>query len=346
MHLKRRVLRHKKTSIFMLLIILIIGYIVYRTHFNGMPPQGTKVVEAEVVKLRSIQQTARFIGTIRSEQATTLIAKSRGILDRFVNAGQHIKKSELIAKIENKDIERNYKLAQEMEQLSKLQYERFKELKKTGVVSQNVLEEKKSAWLDAQRTMFTAKMAMDEINIYAPFDGIVGIFKIREGSQVQEGDTIVTFYDPSAIIVEFDVPLSMMNAIHDGSTVFVGQKSYPLTHIQKMLDEDTHMSPAYVTIQCADCIIGSTVDVDVVVKEKKSVFVIPYEAVFLQQGKNFVYIVKDEKAVPIPVELGIREKALVEILSGLHENDQVIVTGQARLYPGAPVMIDTKQAPK
>lgn len=342
--LKNRFLNHKKTSIFIVLVILItICYILYNAMRSlAPPPQDAKVVEVEMIQLRSIQQMARFIGTIRSEQATTLVAKSKGILDRFVSSGQHVKKGDLIAQIDNKDIERNFKLSQEMEQISKLQYDRFNQLHKTGVISQNALEEKKGMWIESQKRMTDAKMAMGEINIYAPFDGIVGIFKIREGSQVQEGDTLVSFYDPSTTIVEFDVPISMMNVVHDGSTVFIDQKKYSLTYIQKMLDEETHMSPAYVNIECDNCIIGSTVDVNLVVKEKESVIVIPHEALFLREGKTFVYIVKDTKAALTPVELGIREKELVEITSGLHKNDRVIVRGQARLYPNAPVKIDTE----
>ena len=203
------------------------------------------------------------------------------------------------------------------------------------------LEEKESIWIEHQRKMSDAKIAMDEINVYAPFDGIVGIFKIREGSQVQEGDALVSFYDPSTIIVEFDAPISIVKLVHDGSPVFINQRQYALTYMQKMLDEETHMSPAYVNIQCDNCIIGATVDVDLVIKEKQSVIVIPYEAIFLRDGKTFVYIVKDNKTVLAPIELGIREKNLIEVASGLQENDQIIVRGQARLYPGALVKIDS-----
>lgn len=340
--------KYKKISVFIgLIILLCISYMIYHAiRSNSLPPQNAKVVEVEKAELQTIQQTARFIGTIRSEQATTLVAKSKGILDRFVNSGQHVKKGELIAQIDNKDIERNFKLSQDMEHIAKLQYDRFSQLQKTGVISQNALEEKKSILIEAQKKMTDAKIAMDEIKIYAPFDGIVGIFKIREGSQVQEGDVLVSFYDPSTTIVEFDVPLSIMNVIHDGSTVFIDKKQYPLTYIQKMLDEETHMSPAYVNIDCQNCIIGSTVDVNLVVKEKQSVIVIPFEAVFLREGKTFVYIVKDEKASLTPVVLGIREKESVEITSGLQKNDVVIVRGQARLYPGVPVIINNKENSK
>lgn len=343
--IKTYIRNHKKTSYFIL--GLIICYSLYSLfHSHKMPPQDIKVVEIEKASLQNIQQTTQFIGTIKSEQATTLVTKSRGILDRFVNSGQHVKKGDLVAKIENKDIERNYKLSAEMEHIAKIQYDRFNQLFKKGIVAKNALEEKESTWIDFQKKLSEAKIALDDINIYAPFDGIVGIFKIREGSQVQEGDALVSFYDPTTTIVEFDVPIAIVKLVHDGSPVFIDNHQYALTYIQKMLDEETHMSPAYVSIQCKNCIIGSTIDVNLVTNEKHNVIVIPYEAVFLREGKTYVYIVKDNQAEQIPVELGIREKEAVEITSGLKKDDQVIIRGQARLYPSAPVKINQPDADK
>ena len=75
--------------------------------------------------------------------------------------------------------------------------------------------------------------------------------------RVQEGEVIVNFYDPSNIVVEFEVPLSTLKSVQDGSPVFVNEQRYPLTHIQKMLDDETRMAPAYIKIQCPDCIIGA-----------------------------------------------------------------------------------------
>ena len=132
--------------------------------------------------------------------------------------------------------------------------------------------------------------------------------------------------------------------VKDGSQVFINDKEYFLTHIQKMLDEETHMCPAYVGINAPDSIIGTAVDVSLVIQEQHSVIVIPFEAVFLRQGKSFVYIVKEDKATLAPVELGIRDKQFIEITAGLKEGDPIIVCGHNRLYPDIPVVIASKDS--
>ena len=169
----------------------------------------------------------------------------------------------------------------------------------------------------------------------------MGLFKFREGSQVNKEDIIVQFYNPKSLIVEFDVPLSVAKKVENGGQIFVNDKEYRLTYIQKMLDEETHMCPAYAEIDCSNCVIGTTVDVSLVTQAKQSVIVIPLEAIFLQEGKPFVYIVKDSKAVITPVSYGIRDKKHIEVTSGLKEGDQIIPFGHNRLYPDVAVKIST-----
>ena len=113
-----------------------------------------------------------------------------------------------------------------------------------------------------------------------------------------------------------------------------------------MLDDETHMCPAYVQINCDNCIVGSNVDVELVTSEKQAVIVIPFESIFLRNGNSFVYLVKDSKADLTSVEPGIREKEQVEITSGLIKGDIVIIKGQARLYPDIPVKISQEKQVK
>jgi len=111
-----------------------------------------------------------------------------------------------------------------------------------------------------------------------------------------------------------------------------------------MLDEETHMCPAYAEIDCPNCVIGTTVDVSLVTQEKQSVIVIPLEAIFVRDGKPSVYIVKENKAIITPISYGIKDKKRIEITSGLKEGDQVIPFGHNRLYPNVAVKISSKDS--
>lgn len=314
---------------------------VYFLFFSFSPqfPPDVKIVEVVEVKKQNIRQTTRLIGTIKPNKSSIFLAKGNGTLETFAQAGHKAKKGELIAEIDNPEIEKNFTLSESSEKIAKQQYERSTILNKSGNLSKQTLEEKRTAWIEAQKTLMNAKIELDKIKFYAPFDGIVGAFKIRNGSQVKEGDQIVSFYDPSQTIIEVDIPLSIISSIKDGQEVMVNEKTYRLTHVQKMLDEETHMFPAYLDYDCNNCIIGSNIYIQILVQEKKDVIVVPYESVFLKNGKMHVYIAKDDKAHLQPITLGIREKDQIEITSGIKVGDIVIARGQARLYPEIAIKI-------
>lgn len=313
------------------LLTLLGGYKVVSSFITSDKKIEAKVVEVEPAALGDIAVTARFISTIRAQHSTTLIAKTTGTLDALLNAGQLVKKGTLIAKIDNADIEKTYKLSASAEKIAHDQYHCAETLQKSGTSSKSAMEEKKNAWITAQKSLAKAKIVRDKLYFYAPFDGVVGVFKVREGAQVQEGDPIVSLYDMGSLVVEFGIPATILPKIQDRQLAYINGKEHPLTHVQRMIDEETHMCPAYIDYPCKDCLIGATLDVDLVIEQHKGVIVLPFESIVIQGGKDFVYIVKDGKAVLTPVQLGLREKDKVKIVTGVSVGDQVIITGQSRL---------------
>ena len=326
-----------------LTMLLIAAFLTYR-HFSAVnvmmvPPQTIKVVEAEKLKLQDIAQTTRLIGIIKAKHSSILSAQGDGILEIISDSGTKVNKGDLIAKIENLELEKSYEFAKKSEEIAKAQFERSQALLKSGAANKNEFENSKNAWLTAQRNLAASKIALDKLQFYAPFDGTIGHYKVKSGQQVQLGEKIVSFYDPSSVRVDFDIPLSAIAYVNNGQNLSIMGNKYQLGSIQKMLDDEKHMTPASVDIICEDCIIGSNVDIDLSLVEKKQVIVIPFEAIFLKDGKSSVYIIENNKAVLKNIELGLRQKELVEVTSGLKVDDVIVIRGTGRLYPGIDVKI-------
>jgi membrane fusion protein, multidrug efflux system len=338
-----RTIFHKKNTLKITLVLIILTCVIFSYNLFFKSKKATepapKLVEALALKKENIQETIRLIGTIHPLHATVLIAKGTGNFDALLTTGQKIHKGVLIAKITNPDIENNLELSEATEKIAKTQYERLLSLHKTGYVSSKEVEEKKQSWIDAQKELSTAKIEFDTMRFYAPFDGIIGAYKIREGTQVNQGSPVVTLYDPSTLLVDFDIPCTSITTVKEGQSVRILDKNYSLNHVQRMIDDETHMCPADVTISCENCLIGSSTDVDLVVQEKKGVIVVPESALFLRNGKTFAYIVSKGKIVLTPVKTGLHDKARVEILSGLKLNQMLVIKGQERLYPDMAVQI-------
>jgi len=63
------------------------------------------------------------------------------------------------------------------------------------------------------------------------------------------------------------------------------------------------------------------------------------DAIIKQGARDMVYVVVDGAAQPRPVELGAAVGSRFEVLGGLQDGDRVVVRGNERLMPGAPVEI-------
>lgn len=74
-------------------------------------------------------------------------------------------------------------------------------------------------------------------------------------------------------------------------------------------------------------------------KERENVLLIPEEALVPRQGRQFVYVIEDGKAVEKQVELGARVPGLAEIRSGLSAGDTIVTEGTQKVRNGAAVEI-------
>jgi multidrug efflux pump subunit AcrA (membrane-fusion protein) len=66
---------------------------------------------------------------------------------------------------------------------------------------------------------------------------------------------------------------------------------------------------------------------------------LPRDALVLRRDGVSVFLVRDNKAVQIPVQVGIGQGDLVEVIGDVQPGDQVIIRGAERLFPGQPVNI-------
>ena len=240
--------RKKKIVIAITAIICVVSALYFFVGASRNVEPILIVVEVVTAAPQSIEQTVRLIGTVRAKRATILMAKATGVLEILKQSGENVTKGTLIARIINPDLEKRYEFAVSTARIAKEQYDRTLILMKTGATSKQTSEEKQSALLEAERNLATAKIELDKLRFYAPFDGIIGAYKERDGTEIKNEVPLLSFYDPVALFVDFDVPATLLASVNVGQKVVVDGKSYALTQVQKMLDPLTHMAPATVDI--------------------------------------------------------------------------------------------------
>ena len=68
---------------------------------------------------------------------------------------------------------------------------------------------------------------------------------------------------------------------------------------------------------------------------------IPEEAIAPRLGSQYVFVIKDNKALEVKVKLGSRVPGSIEILNGLKEGDLIVIQGVQKLRTGQPINVVT-----
>jgi membrane fusion protein (multidrug efflux system) len=330
-----------------LVIVAIIGYLKFFRTKTLEPSEHIKVVETENVVRSEIKHRIKLIGVVRPKHYCVLTAKAKGTVDTLIPEGSFVKKGDLIAKVANPDIEKTYKLSISAKEIAQRQYDRIFSLAQRSISSKKEADDLHQRLIEADKNLARASIDHENTQLKAPFNGILGAYKVKDGEQISDGDRVASFYNHEQLLVEFDIPSQYVYKINPGQEVIVNGKTSALKHVQKAVDEETHMCPASVEINSEDNIlIGDAVDVVLTVEEKKNTMVIPASAIFIRSGKDMVYVIKDGKTDLREVEIGLRNKDIFEILKGLDEKDEIVTIAQDRLYPEMPVRVAEKKAAK
>lgn len=128
--------------------------------------------------------------------------------------------------------------------------------------------------------------------------------------------------------------------LHDGVRT---RYSAPVTFTGNVVNDQTGTIELRVTLDNRDGVLvpGQVVDVSVALDDIPNATIVPHEAVNDGPTGHYVFVIKDGKAELRPVKVLFDDLRRAAVRGALKPGDQVVVDGQLRLVPGAPVTIDT-----
>lgn len=196
----------------------------------------------------------------------------------------------------------------------------------------------------------TVKLAEDELQyatIVSPVDGIVLHRDVDVGSAVASvtstlGTLLMTLGDMREMHMVGDVDESDIGLVREGMPARISVESYPDRkfhgHVKRIsplgVEKDKIMNfEVEATIEDADVPLRTnmTADAEIIVEKHENVLLVPQTAIRYERNKSFVEIPdpKQENGTRrVDVALGISGTDFSEVLSGLREGDEVIVTGK------------------
>ena len=179
-------------------------------------------------------------------------------------------------------------------------------------------------------------------NIIAPFDGVLGYTGLTEDILVSDSTIIITLDDNSVIYSDIKIPENYSALIKKGLPIEAKVSSYKdkiflgkIDFVSSRINADTRSLLSRVKIENKELELmsGSLLEVNVKVNSRDSLSV-PDTSIIMEGEKAYVYKISNENiAEKTEVDIGIRKKGFVEILSGLNVNDIVAAEGLKKVRP-------------
>lgn len=315
-------------------------------------------------------------GYIVAQRQASVSSKGTGVLIYLgVVEGDKVKKGQIIARLDDRDIVAQLDEAKSSLQLYKAQlkevennYNREKELFDRGLSAQQSLDQAESAYKSllanieiAQARIRAAEVALENMIIRAPFDGTVltknaevGEIVAPFGASTTSRAAVVTIADMNSLMVETDVSESNIEKIKqdlDCEIVLDANpgKSYQgyVFKIVPTADRSKATVLVKVGFKSYDNRVLPEMSAKVSFLSEKSkeeqeqipVLTAPLSAVEDLDGKKVVYIVVDDKAVQKEISTGRLFGNYVEIISGLEEGDKIIDDLNEKVQDGIQVKV-------
>jgi membrane fusion protein, multidrug efflux system len=287
-------------------------------------------------------------GTIRANEEIEVHSEISGkITSIHFQEGSALRRGDLLVKINDSELQAQLRKAEYRVTLATEREIRQKQLYEKGGIS---LEEYESTLnelnvLRADVDLIQAQIAKSEIR--APFDGIVGLRRVSDGSYISPATVITTLQDVDPVKIDFSIPerYAQRVAVGDGIEFSVEGIVESLRGAVYALEPRIDANTRTLLLRARSpnpgrrLLPGAFADIVLVFDEIPDALAVPAIAVIPELGGKKVFVVENGKAVSRMVETGIRTEDRVQILSGLVVNDTLLVSGIQLLRPGLSVQV-------
>jgi HlyD family secretion protein len=197
------------------------------------------------------------------------------------------------------------------------------------------------------------KKQSTDLIIKAPIDGLVLAKEIKPGSFVQPGTLLFEIGSTQDLFLESDILLDKIGAVTEGAEVLINNEDFDISDLKgrvwkihprafsKISELGIEQKRVRVEIEFSDVkgILkpGYEVDLKILTGSKEGALLIDKKAVFNRQDQNYVFVVENQQAVLKEIETGIESGDLVEVLQGLREGEEIILSPDQTVEAGKKV---------
>jgi len=312
------------------------------------PKATTMKVEGYIVKHMQVSDKAELPGSIIANEETEIHPEISGRLVYLnINEGKNVSKGTLLARIFDGDLQAQLKKLQVQLAVAEQTVNRMGELRKIDGVSQQEYDLSVLQVNTIRADMEIVRTNITRTEIRAPFGGTLGLKNISAGAYISPATTLTTIRQNSQLKLDFTLPEKFTTSIRIGQLVDFTIEGNPKTYTAKVIAAESGLQEntrslnirALVTNNDGKLLPGIFAKVATNFNTNPNGLMVPSQAILPQARGKKVIIYRGGIASFVDVVTGLRDSALVQIISGVNEGDTVITTGLMSLKPDAKISI-------
>lgn len=353
MMLKKYIFITVSVLVVVILLLWLSGAFSTKIPMKPIPPElrniNGEIVNVRLAKLPLLEPAT---GSIQAVHETTISSKLPArVTELNIKAGQTVKKGEALLRLDDAELQAKLQKAKSSVVMAEaahaqavLDERRFGTLLRSQATSRQLYENAATRLKSADAELIMAGEAVKEVQsmldytvIIAPMDGIVIDKKVDVGDTVMPGQVLLKLYDQKQMQIVASVRESLTSKLKVGQNI--GVRVDALNRlcsgtVSEIVPESNSASRTFlvkVTGPCPSGIYTGMFGRILIPLEDEEVLLIPATALRNVGQLELVDVAVGGHAVRRAVRTGRKFGDEIEVLSGLRQNEQVIVAGSKPL---------------
>ena len=304
-------------------------------------------VVAVAVTTVSFEDWGNYSADLRGSEDATLAAPMQGgRVANVTEVGRSVKAGQALCDIESARYQAMLSAAKSAVDVAKGERERQKVNVEKGFVGKAVTDQAELQYQQARVAMLQAQRAYEDSRCQSPFTGVLVSRMIERFQTVAPGAPTVRVAATSRLQAVVSIPESEASDFREGQTAEfslvqdTAQKfSGKLKSIDRAVEANNRTVMARIDIPNSGNVLrpGMVGKTRILRRKYDKAVVVPSNAVLRLQEGTRVVIVKDGKAMQVPVKLGPAAGDMVVVESGLSEGDMLVTVGAFQVSTGTLV---------
>ena len=318
------------------------------------PDKNVPLITTFQAKTEEFNHYLELQGNVTTKQNLVLTAEMSGILTRvYVKSGAKVKKGQLLATVDDGGMSQQRAQLVIQSNLAKTTYERQKRLWDQKIGSEIQFLQAKATYQSQKEALNQIDAQLSKTRIKAPFTGEIDEVITEQGNVVGAGQTaLMRIVNLSDMYIETDVPERYLANVSKDSEVEVNFPILGETVNAKVRQTANFINPANRTFKIEIDVPKTksqikpnlTAQLKINDYTNKEAILIPQSIISENaNGEQYIYTVveKNNKTIAkqIIIETGKTQGDVIEVLSGLKNNNHIIKEGARSVKDGQAVKV-------